>query len=181
MIVGILTIIVAAIAVFNHHLAWLLAIFPGLYILYAFFIAYSRAPELNDGIWHDLTSTEKMVWKRYHAAIRFSMAAPATSRTVTLLQILSVITGIAFMITGFYWGGLLILGWFIFGLITPKLNPILYLSDHAKRGNIEAEVELDALKSLYDKLQDGSRQNTPSKVSDDTKSTGHARGWGDIE
>ena len=181
MIVGILTFIVIVIVAFNHHLAWMLAIFPGLYILYVFFIAYSRAPELNDDIWSGLTPNEKMVWEKYHAAIRFSMAASAMSRTVVLLQILSVVAGIAFVVTGFYWGGLLGLGWFLFGLVAPRLNPTLYLDGHAQRGNLDAGIELDALMSLNSKIQGGHKQNTPIKVGDDTRSTEHDRGWEDIE
>lgn len=153
MLVGIVTIVIATIAVLNHHLAWLLAIFPGLYILYAFLIAYSKAPSLKDEVWHGLSVIERQAWRRYHVALRFGKAAPVMSRTLTTLQVLSVVTGVAFLITGFYWGGLLIAGWFVLGLATPRLNPTLYLNDAANRGDAEAIAWLEALEALHDKLR----------------------------
>lgn len=153
MLVGIATLIVSAVVVFNHQLIWLLAVFPGLYIAYAYFLAFTKAPELDSNIRASLTPEEHEAWGQFHVFLRFGMAAPAMSRTLTILQALSVITGIALAVTGLYWGLLLALGWFALAPLTPKLNPVLYLSDAAQRGNLDAQMQLEALESLYGKLR----------------------------
>ena len=153
MLVGIVTLIISVVVVFNHQLVWLLAVFPGLYIAYAYFLAFAKPPELSSDIQASLTSEESAAWGQFHVFLRFGMAAPAMSRTLTILQVLSVITGIALAVTGLYWGLLIALGWFVLAPLTPRLNPVLYLSDAAKRGNLEAQVQLESLESLYEKLQ----------------------------
>lgn len=152
MLVVIVTLIVSTIVVFNHQLIWLLAIFPGLYIVYAGLLAFSKAPDLNNDIWQELSPLERAVWNKYHVFFRFSMAAPVISRNLTTIQIIFVITGVALVITEFYWGGLLVLGWFI-GLLAPTLNPVIYLVDAAKKGNTEAAATYEAMSTLHSKLQ----------------------------
>lgn len=166
MLVGIVTLIISAVVVFNHQLVWLLAVFPGLYIAYAYFLAFAKPPELNSDIQASLTSEEGAAWGQFHVFLRFGMAAPAMSRTLTILQVLSVITGIALAVTGLYWGLLIALGWFALAPLTPRLNPVLYLSDAAKRGNLEARVQLESLESLYEKLQSSNKIPTSRDSND---------------
>lgn len=150
MLVGIITIIISAIVVFNHQLVWLLAVFPGLYIAYAFFIAYSKAPELNKGL--HLTHSEQQAWKEHHAFYRFPFAARKMAGSLSFLQFISVILAIALAVTGAYWGLAFLLGWFL-GLPTPRLNPEASIVPAAQKGNPDAVERLKALESLQAKLK----------------------------
>ena len=101
MLVGIVALIISAIVVFNHQLVWLLAVFPGLYIAYAFFIAFSKAPALKDSI--HLTHSEKEAWQKHHAFFRFPFAARSMAGALAMLQVVSVILAIAQAISSLYW------------------------------------------------------------------------------
>lgn len=150
MLVGIITLIISTIVVFNHQLAWLLAVFPGLYIAYAFFIAFSKAPELKDSI--HLTHAEKEAWQQHHAFFRFPFAARNMAGALSMLQFISIILAIALAVTGAYWGLAFALGWFILGLPTPRLNPTTSYVPAAQKGNREAMQRVQALESLQAKL-----------------------------
>lgn len=156
MLVGIITLIISAIVVFNHQLVWLLAVFPGLYIAYAFFIAFSKAPELKDGI--HLTHSEKEAWQQHHAFFRFPFAARNMAGALSMLQFISIILAIAFVVTGAYWGLAFALGWFICGLPTPRLNPTASVVPEAQKGTPWAIERVNALESLQDKLNNPDRQ-----------------------
>lgn len=155
MLVGIVTLIISAIVVFNHQLVWLLAVFPGLYIAYAFFIAFAKAPELKDSL--HLTHAEKEAWQQHHAFFRFPFAARNMAGALSILQFISIILAIVLAVTGAYWGLAFILGWFILGLPTPRLNPAPYVAA-AQKGNSEAIQRVQALESLQDKLNDSDKQ-----------------------
>lgn len=150
MLVGIVTLIISAIVVFNHQLVWLLAVFPGLYIAYAFFIAFSKAPEIKDNI--HLTQEEKEAWQEHHAFLRFSTAAMGMARTLSMLQFISIILAIALAVIGAYWGLAFALGWFFLGLPTPRLNPTTSRIPAAQRGDRRAKKRVEALESLQYKL-----------------------------
>lgn len=150
MLVGIITIIIATIVVFNHELVWLLAVFPGLYIAYAFFIAYSKAPKLKQGL--HLTDAESQAWKEHHAFFRFPFAARKMAGSLSVLQFISVILAITLVVTGAYWGAIFLLGWLL-GLPTPRLNPEASIAPAAQKGNPDAIVRLNALESLQAKLK----------------------------
>lgn len=150
MLVGIVTLIISTIVVFNHQLIWLLAVFPGLYIVYAFFIAFSKAPELKDSI--HLTHSEKEAWREHHAFFRFPFAARNMAGALSMLQFMAVILAIALAATGMYWGLLFALGWLICGLPTPRLNPTASIVPAARNGNHEAMQRVQALESLSEKL-----------------------------
>lgn len=150
MLVGIVTLIISAIVVFNHQLVWLLAVFPGLYIVYAFFIAFSKAPQLKDSI--HLTHSEKEAWQRHHAFFRFPFAGRNMAGALSTLQFISIILAIALVVTGAYWGLVFALGWFILGLPTPRLNPTTSYVPAAQKGNREALQRVQALESLQEKL-----------------------------
>ena len=149
MLVGIITIIIATIVVFNHQLVWLLSVFPGLYIAYTFFIAYSKAPKLKQGL--HLTDAESQAWKEHHAFFRFPFAARKMAGSLSVLQFISVLLAIALVITGAYWGAVFLLGWLL-GLPTPRLNPEASIAPAAQKGNPDAIVRLSALESLQAKL-----------------------------
>lgn len=155
MLVGIITIIISAIVVFNHQLIWLLAIFPGLYIAYALFIVFSKAPALKDSI--KLTPSEKEAWQQHHAFFRFPFAARNMAGALSMLQFISVILGIALLATGLYWGIGFVLFWFILGMLTPRLNPTTTFVPAAQKGNREAMQRVQALESLSEKLDMGSK------------------------
>jgi hypothetical protein len=155
MLVGIITIIISIIAVLNHQFIWLLAVFPGLYVAYALFIAFSKAPDLKDGI--QLTRLEEEAWKQHHAFFRFPFAARNMAGALSILQFISVILAIALAITGEYWGLAFALGWFILGLATPQLNPTTSYVPAAQNGNREAVERVQALESLSQKLNKGSK------------------------
>lgn len=121
MLAGIITLTISVIVVFNHQLAWLLAIFPGLYILYAYFMAFSKAPKLPESLL--LTQTEKDAWREHHVFFRFPFAARIISGGLSMIQFISVLLAIGLAITGAYWGLVFIFGWFICGFPTPRLNP----------------------------------------------------------
>ena len=150
MLVAIITIIIATIVVFNHQLVWLLAVFPGLYIGYAFFIAYSKAPKLKQGL--HLTDAESQAWKEHHAFFRFPFAARKMAGSLSVLQFISVILAIALVVTGAYWGAVFLLGWLL-GLPTPRLNPEASIAPAAQKGNPDAIVRLNALETLQAKLK----------------------------
>ena len=150
MLVGIVTLIISAIVVFNHQLVWLLAVFPGLYIAYAFFIAFSKAPQLKDSI--HLTHSEKEAWQQHHAFFRFPFAARNMAGALSMLQFISIILAVALAITGAYWGLAFALGWLILGLPTPRLNPTTSYVPAAQKGNREAVQRVQALQSLQEKL-----------------------------
>lgn len=150
MLVGIITIIIAAIVVFNHQLVWLLAVFPGLYIAYAFFIAYSKAPKLKKGL--HLTATEQQAWKEHHAFFRFPFAARKMAGSLSALQFISVILAIVLVVTGAYWGAVFLLGWLL-GMPTPRLNPEASIVPAAQKGNPDAIERMNALESLQAKLK----------------------------
>lgn len=156
MLVGIVTLIISAIVVFNHQLVWLLAVFPGLYIAYAFFIAFSKAPELKDSI--HLTHSEKEAWQQHHAFFRFPFAARNMAGALSMLQFISIILAIALAVTGAYWGLAFALGWFICGLPTPRLNPTASVVPEAQKGTPWAIERVKALESLQDKLNNPDRQ-----------------------
>jgi uncharacterized membrane protein HdeD (DUF308 family) len=59
MLAGIVTLIISAIVAFNPEVVWILLVFPGLYVVYALYIIYSKAPELKGTI--HLDSDEKLV------------------------------------------------------------------------------------------------------------------------
>ena len=157
MLVGIITIIIATIVIFNHQLVWLLAVFPGLYIAYAFFIAYSKAPKLKQGL--HLTDAESQAWKEHHAFFRFPFAARNMAGALSMLQFISIILAIALAVTGAYWGLILALGWFICGLPTPRLNPTASVVPEAQKGTPWAIERVKALESLQDKLNNPDRQS----------------------
>lgn len=150
MLVGAITIIIATIVVFNHQLVWLLAVFPGLYIAYVFFITYSKAPKLKQGL--HLTEAELQAWKEHHAFFRFPFAARNMAGALSMLQFISIILAIALAVTGAYWGLVFALGWFILGLPTPRLNPTTSYVPAAQKGNREALQRVQALESLQEKL-----------------------------
>jgi hypothetical protein len=156
MLVGIVTLIISTIAVFNHQLVWLLAVFPGLYIAYAFFIAFSKAPQLKDSI--HLTHSEKEAWQQHHAFFRFPFAARNMAGALSMLQFISIILAIAFAVTGAYWGLAFALGWFICGLPTPRLNPTASVVPEAQKGTPWAIERVKALESLQEKLNNPDRQ-----------------------
>lgn len=158
MLVGIITIIISTIAVFNHQLIWLLAVFPGLYIAYAFFIVYSKAPELKKGL--HLTNSEQQAWKEHHAFFRFPFAARKMAGSLSFLQFISVILAIALVVTGAYWGAAFLLGWLL-GLPTPRLNPEASIVPAAQRGNPDAIERLKALESLQEKLKSPEKYAEP--------------------
>lgn len=155
MLVGIITVIISAVVVFNHQLIWLLAVFPGLYIAYAFFIAFSKAPKLKDSI--QLTHSEKEAWQEHHAFFRFPFAARNMAGALSMIQFISVILAIALAVTGMYWGLLFALGWLVCGLPTPRLNPTASIVPAAQKGNREAMQRVQALESLSEKLGMGSK------------------------
>lgn len=175
MLVGIITIIIATIVIFNHQLVWLLAVFPGLYIAYAFFIAYSKAPKLKQGL--HLTDAESQAWKEHHAFFRFPFAARNMAGALSMLQFISIILAIALAVTGAYWGLILALGWFICGLPTPRLNPTASIVPEAQKGTLWAIERVKALESLQDKLNNPDKQSehhnkpTPVKHATHTKHT----------
>lgn len=150
MLVGIVTLIISAIVVFNHQLVWLVAVFPGLYIAYAFFIAFSKAPQLKDSI--HLTHSEKEAWQQHHAFFRFPFAARNMAGALSMLQFISIILAIALAVTGAYWGLVFALGWFICGLPTPRLNPTASVVPEAQKGTPWAIERVKALESLSEKL-----------------------------
>ena len=150
MLVGIVTLIISAIVVFNHQLVWLLAVFPGLYIAYAFFIAFSKAPELKESI--HLTHAEKEAWQQHHAFFRFPSAAVSMAGSLSALQFISVILAIALAVIGAYWGLAFALGWFFLELPTPRLNPTTSRIPAAQRGDRRAKKRVEALESLQYKL-----------------------------
>lgn len=150
MLVAIITIIIATIVVFNHQLVWLLAVFPGLYIAYAFFIAYSKAPKLKQGL--HLTDAESQAWKEHHAFFRFPFAARKMAGSLSALQFISVILAVVLVFTGAYWGAVFLLGWLL-GLPTPRLNPEASIAPAAQKGSPDAVERLKALESLQAKLK----------------------------
>ena len=164
MLVGIITIIIATIVVFNHQLVWLLAVFPGLYIAYAFFIAYSKAPKLKQGL--HLTDAESQAWKEHHAFFRFPFAARKLAGSLSALQFISVILAITLVVTGAYWGALFLLGWLL-GLPTPRLNPEASIVPAAEKGNPDAIVRLNALESLRHKLKSPDKDTRATDSSKD--------------
>lgn len=151
MLVGIVTLIISAIVVFNHQLVWLLAVFPGLYIAYVFLLLHTKAPTLKEGFC--LTETEKEVWKMHHVAIRFPFAARTRAGALSALQFISIILAIALAVTGAYWGLAFALGWLILAPLTTRTNPIIPYSNAAQKGNPDAIVRLNALESLQAKLK----------------------------
>lgn len=167
MLVGIITIIIAAIVVFNHQLVWLLAIFPGLYIAYAFFISYSKAPALKKGL--HLTHAETQAWKEHHAFFRFPFAARKMAGSLSVLQFISVILAIVLVVTGAYWGVLFLLGWLL-GLPTPRLNPEASIVPAAQKGNPDAIERLKALESLQAKLKSPEEYSEASAATKNDKS-----------
>lgn len=150
MLVAIITIIIATIVVFNHQLVWLLAIFPGLYIAYAFFIAYSKAPKLKQGL--HLTNAEAQAWKEHHAFFRYPFAARKMAGSLSVLQFISVVLAVALAISGAYWGLAFLLGWLL-GMPTPRLNPEASIAPAAQKGNPDAIERMKALESLQAKLK----------------------------
>lgn len=150
MLIGIITLIISAIVVFNHHLIWLLAIFPGLYIAYAFFIAFSKAPKLKDSI--RLSHSEKEAWQQHHAFFRFPFAVKSMSTSLALLQFISIILAISLAATGAYWGLAFALGWFICGLPNPRFSPTTSILPEAQKGAPWAIERVNALESLSKKL-----------------------------
>ncbi len=149
----IITIIVITIVAFNPSLSWLLAIMPGGYIAYATFITFSKAPELKQSL--ELTHAEKEAWKKYHAFLRASFAAPAMGRGLSIIGIISLIMGVVFIFQGNIFGGGLLLVFTAFIFLSPvisRLNPSAGVASQAQKGNPEAIRELDALKSLQEKL-----------------------------
>lgn len=161
MLVGIVTLIISAIVVFNHQLVWLLAIFPGLYIAYAYFIAFSKAPQLKDGI--HLTHSEKEAWQQHHAFFRFPFAARNMAGALSALQFISIILAIALAVTGAYWGLAFALGWFALGLPTPRLNPSASIVPEAQKGTPWAVERVNALESLQAKLNDPEAHTAPKQ------------------
>lgn len=149
MLVVIITFIISTMVVFNHQIVWLLAVFPGLYIAYVFFIAFSKAPKLKDGIY--LTHTEKEAWQQHHAFLRFPFTARNMAGTLAVLQFMSIILAVALVVTGAYWGLAFALGWFL-GLPTSRLNPVASYVPAAQKGNLEAAQRVWALESLQEKL-----------------------------
>ena len=68
---------------------------------------------------------------------------------------MSVAFAVVLTLTGAYWGLLLMAGWFIFGLPTPRLNPetsIMLSSD------LEDVKRAEALKSLEEKIKQSINQ-----------------------
>ena len=151
MLVVIITIIIAAIAVFNHQLTWMLAVFPGLYIAYVFLLLHTKAPNLKESL--DLTEAEKQVWKIHHVAIRFPFAARTRAGALGALQFISIILAIALALTGAYWGLAFVLGWFVLAPLATRSNPIIPYSNAAQKGNPDAAERLKALESLQAKLK----------------------------
>jgi hypothetical protein len=168
MLVGIITIIIATIVVFNHQLVWLLAVFPGLYIAYAFFIAYSQAPKLKQGL--HLTDAESQAWKEHHAFFRFPFAARKMAGSLSALQFISVILAIALIVTGAYWGAVFLLGWLL-GLPTPRLNPEASIAPAAQKGNPDAIVRLNALETLQAKLKAPDKHSKPQATPKHSEAT----------
>lgn len=162
MLVAIITIIISAIVVFNHQLVWLLAVFPGFYIAYAFYIAYSKPPQLKEGL--QLTHSEKEAWKEHHAFFRFPFAARKMAGSLSALQFISVILAIILVITGAYWGAIFLLGWLL-GLPTPRLNPEASIVPAAQKGNPDAIERMKALESLQAKLKSPSEHLKPETTS----------------
>ena len=152
MLTGVTTIIIATIVVFNHQLVWLLALFPGIYIAYAFFIAYSKAPKLKQDL--RLSDIELQAWEEHHAFFRFPFAARKIAASLSALQFISVIFAIALVVTGAYWGALFLLGWLL-GIPTPRLNPEASIAPEAQRGNLFATQQMNAIISLQEKLNRG--------------------------
>lgn len=173
MLVGIVTLIISAIVVFNHQLVWLLAVFPGLYIAYAFFIAFSKAPELKESI--HLTRAEKEAWQQHHAFFRFSFAARNMAGALSVLQFISIILAIALAVTGAYWGLAFALGWFICGLPTPRLNPTASIVPEAQKGTPWAVERVKALESLQDKLNNPDKQSEHHNKPAPVKHTTHTK------
>lgn len=150
MLAGILTLIVSVVVIFNHQLAWLLAIFPGLYILYTYFIAFSKAPKLKDTL--HLTQAENDAWREHHAFFRFPFAARSMAGGLSMIQFISILLAIGLAITGAYWGLVFIFGWFICGFPTPRLNPTASIIPAAEKGNLAAIERIQTLKLLQEKL-----------------------------
>lgn len=156
MLVGLIAAIISVIVVINHQLIWLLAIFPGLYIVYAFFITFSKAPALRSDI--RLTASEKEAWEQHHTFLRFPSAAMGMSHTLSLLQFISVALAIALLVSGLYWGIIFALFWSL-GLLVPRLNPTTTYVPAAQKGDRRAIIRVQALQSLKDKLDASSKES----------------------
>ncbi len=153
MLAGIVTLIVSVIVAFNPEIAWILLVFPGLYIVYALYITYSKALELKDTI--HLTSDEKVVWKKYHAYLRFPFAAPGMSKGLSVIAFTLIILGIVLFIrnTPYQCVALLIVAWYLlFSGMISRLNPQNGIVANAQKGNLVAMGEVEALRSLHEKL-----------------------------
>lgn len=149
----VLTIIVAIVAILNPSLTWLLAVIPGAYVAYATYITYSKAPALKSSL--NLSHSEKEAWKKYHAFLRASVAAPAMARGLSLIGLVLTVVGLIFMFKGQIVEGVLALLGAGYLYLTPmigRLNPSSSIVSHAEKGNREAIRELEALKSLREKL-----------------------------
>lgn len=156
MLVGLVTAIVSIMVILNHELIWLLAVFPGLYIIYAFNIALSNKP-LKKSIEETLTPSEKEAWEQHQAFLQFPSAAVGMAATLSLLQFMSIILGVILLISGLTWGILIAAFWFILGSITPRLNPTTSYMPAAQKGDSRAMERVQALKSLQEKLNLGIR------------------------
>jgi len=153
MVNAVLTVIVALIVAFNINLSWLLLIIPGLYIAYALFITYSKAPALKSSL--NLSTQEKAAWNKYHAYLRFPFAAPSMSKGLSLIAFTLIVLGITLLIQNAILEGValfLVAGFLLFSTMISRLNPQNGVVANAQKGNPIAIEELSALQSLKDKL-----------------------------
>ncbi len=148
-----LTLIAAIISILNPNIAWILIIMPGLYIVYATFIALIQQPlKLRNGI--DLTQYEKEIAKKYSAYLQAPIAAPAVARGLSAIGLILLITGAVFIFRSYVIesivaavGGLYI----FFAPVISRLNPSASIVAHAQKGNVEAAREVKALQSIKEK------------------------------
>ena len=153
MIAGLITLVLALIVAFMPELVWILAVFPGLYIILSLVQVFVlKAPKLSSDL--HLTQREKDAWKNYHIFIRYPMAATSKAGGLSMMQFTLSLLGIVLAIRGYYYALLICSAWFICGSMTPRLNPKSTVLPAAEKGNTFAIEEKEALISLMGKLRD---------------------------
>lgn len=152
--IGLIALILSIIAAINVNLVWLFVAFIALIELYGLITGYIvKAPELSEKGESMLSADEKMAWRRYSTFIRYPMASRGLSKSLATIQLASVLLGIVLIIRGEYvWGVLLLPNWLFAGMIAVKFNPQLYLHDKARKGDVKASLELEAVTSTIEKI-----------------------------
>lgn len=108
------------------------------YLLYAvaFLLNFSTKPVKDNPFCQHLSNHELEVYKKYHLFLWFPGAAEALSALLNALRVSGFIWGGLCLWNGLYWlAGLSITYFFVTGGLILKLNPRLYLSAGAQKGD----------------------------------------------